>query len=198
MAAKGYCTNQDVADLLGVTLTAAQQAHADNLIEQAEAVIDGETGRAWLVGAQTDEAHYLDNLVGSVPRREVFLRYAPVTSVAGITGRAGLGATETALVANEDYEVRDLVAGLVVLMTGGWDRLLVDYTPVASVPADIARACAELVGAWLQPHLQPGSYGLDSYSLPDLTVKFSRSHVQAPMPPTVQRIIDRYSYPVHA
>lgn len=195
MAAKGYCTADDVANFLGLTLTAAQESHCNDLIEQAEIYIDNETGRGWLVGAQADEAHFLDD---SNLTRRVYLRYAPVTSVDAVTGRYFLGDTESTLTVDDDYEVRDLASGLVYVVTSGWQRLLVDYTPTASVPADIKRACAELVSAWMQPHLQAGSYGIDSYSLPDLTVKFSRSHVQASAPPGVQRILDYYRYPVHA
>ncbi len=191
MAAKGYCTAQNVADFLARTFTAAQTTHCNNLIERAEVYIDEETGRGWLVGAQTDERHYVDD-------RNVFLRYAPVASVTTVTGRTGLGEAEEELTADSDYEVRDLESGLIGLFTTAYERLLVDYTPVNEVPLDIKQACIELVATWIGPHLQPGSYGLDSYSLPDLTVKFARSHVQEVAPPTVQRILDRYRYVVHA
>jgi len=192
MAAKGYCTSADVEAFLGITFTAGQTAQCNSLIEQVEITIDGETNRAWLTGAQTDEAVFY-------PGYEVFLRYAPVASVESITGRAGLGNDEEALTVDEDYEVRDLDGGLVyVVRPGNYDRLLIDYTPVATVPADIKKACIEWVAVGLQPQLQPGSFGLDSYSLPDLTVRFSRSHVQAAMPPGVQQVIDRYRFRVHA
>jgi len=191
MAAKGYCTAQDVADFLGKTFTAGQITHCNNLIERAEVDIDEETGRGWLVGVQTDERHFPIN-------RLVFLRYAPVTSVASVTGRVALGEMEETLVSNEDYELRDPATGLILLMKSGYERLLVDYTPVNSVPGDIKQATIELVAMRMQPHLQPGAYGLDSYSLPDLTVNFARSHVQQAMPPAVQQVIERYRYRVHA
>ncbi len=192
MAAKGYCTVDDVEGFLARTFTAAQEMQCETLIESVEIYIDEETDRAWLTGAQTDEAHYN-------PTCELYLRYAPVASVTAVTGRSGLGEDEEALVVDEDYEVRNLTTGLIHLVyPGNYDRVLVDYTPVATVPADLKQAVIELVAAWLQPHLQPGSYGLDSYSLPDLTVRFARSHVQEITPPNVRRIIDRYRYPVHA
>ena len=192
MAAKGYCTSADVEAFLGITFTTTQTTQCDNLIEQVEITIDGETNRAWLTGAQTGEAVYH-------PDYEVYVRYAPLTSVEAITGRAGLGEADEALTADEDYEVRDLESGLIYIVSpGNYDRLLIDYTPVATVPADIKKAVIEWVATGLQPQLQPGSYGLDSYSLPDLTVKFSRSHVQAAMPPGVQQVIDRYRFRVHA
>ncbi|MCP4415955.1 MAG: hypothetical protein GY805_04990 [Chloroflexi bacterium] len=192
MAAKGYCIADDVADLLGLTFTAAQTTQCNALIEQAEIYIDEETGRAWLTGAQTDEQHYC-------PSHNLFLLYAPVTSVATITGRTGIGESDAALTVDEDYEVRDATKGQIYLVSpGSYDRVQVDYTPVPTVPADLALACAEIVGNWLQAHLQPGSFGLDSYSLPDLTVKFSRGHSQAAVPPSAERILDHYRYRVQA
>lgn len=191
MAAKGYCTVQNVAEFLGLTLTAAQVVQCQARIEQAEAFIDGECNRAWLMPAQTDEAHYW-------PDYQVYLRYAPVASVEAVTGRTRLGGTETTLTVNQDYEVRDLEAGLVHLVSPRrWERIMVDYTPAAGTPADIQRACMELVATWMLPSLQPGVFGLDSYSLPDLTVKFSRSHFQE-VAPTVQQVIERYRFRVHS
>lgn len=192
MAAKGYCTASDVESFLGVTFTAGQTTQCNNLIEQAEVFIDEETNRAWLTGVQTDEAVYH-------PDYKVYVRYVPLTSVEAITGRSGLGETDEALTVDEDFEVRDLESGLIYIVSpGNYDRLLIDYTPVDTVPADIKKACIELVAVGLQPQFQPGSFGLDSYSLPDLTVRFSRSHVQAAAPPTVQQVIDRYRFRVHS
>jgi hypothetical protein len=192
MSAKGYCTVDDIAAFLGRTFTAAQLAQCDALIESAEIFIDEETNRGWLVGAQTDEAHYISS-------QNVWLRYAPVATVATVTGRSGLGETEETLTVDDDYEVQDLNGGLIVLTSpGNYDRVLISYTPVDTLPADLKQACIEIVSAWLQPSLAPGMYGLDSYSLPDLSVKFSRSHVQQPAPPMAQRVLDRYRYPVTA
>lgn len=192
MAAKGYCTVKNIADFLGLEMTAAQAVQCQSLIERAENYIDNETGRGWLVGPQTDEAHFLGQ------GRWVFLRYAPVASVTAVTGRTGPGETEETLTLNEDYEVRDLETGLIRLLVNGYDRILVDYTPVASVPGDLVQAAIELVANWLQPHLQTGSFGLDSYSLPDLTVKFARSHSQEVAPPLAKMVIDSYRYRVHS
>lgn len=191
MAIKGYCTYADVADLLGLDLTSAQTSQTDALIERAESFLDRETGRAWLTGAQTDEEHYH-------PGRYIHLKYAPISSVSAVTGRSGIGETEETLTVNDDYEVRDTDSGLLYLVyPETYDRIRVDYTPVATVPAGIKLACAEIVANWLQSHLNPGTFGLDSYSLPDLTVKFSRSHVQSAVPPNAQRIIDLYRYRSH-
>lgn len=191
MAAKGYCTTIDIGDFLAVDLTTAQTSQAEALIEQAESVIDRETGRAWLTGAQTDEEHYY-------PKNYIHLKYAPITTVTSVTGRSGIGENEETLTVNDDYEIRDTDTGLLYLVyPSSYDRIRVDYTPVATVPAAIKMACVEIVANWLQPHLQPGTFGLDSYSLPDLTVKFSRSHVQNPLPPNAQRILEMYRYRTH-
>ncbi|NJN53287.1 MAG: hypothetical protein HC804_00140 [Anaerolineae bacterium] len=190
MAAKGYCSTADVANFLALTFTPAQTAQCEALIERTEIEIDSETNRAWLTGAITGEAIY-------APPYDLWLRYAPVASVTAVTGRCGVGEDEEALVADEDYEVRDLNAGQIHLLTpGSYDRVLVDYTPVDAVPADLVQAIVEVVAARMQAHLRPGSYGLDSYSLPDLTVRYARSHVQEAMPPAARMVIDRYRYPV--
>lgn len=195
MAGKGYCTAADVADFLGLTFTSAQEAHAVRLIEQAEGIVDLETGRAWLTGALTDEVYYW-----AVYRLgELYLRYAPVASVTTLKGRASLGETETTLVVDQDYEVRDLAAGLVrLLYPSFYDRVRVTYTPVATVPTPLTRAMAELVGTWMQPHLRPDTLGLDSFSLPDLSVRFARAETGLVIPPTVQSVLDLYKYPIHA
>ncbi len=190
MAKKGYTTINAIEGITG-SLTDAQQKRALTLMEAAELHLDGEIGRGWLVGVQTQEAHFN-------PTEYLNLAYWPVASVTAVYGRSGLGETEETLTADDDYEVVDLAAGQIRLVSpASWDRIRVTYTPVDTVPADVGQACAELVAQWLQPTLRPGSYGLDSYSLPDLSVKFSRSHVQAPAPPFVQRVIDRYREPVH-
>lgn len=191
MTAKGYCESNDVSGYLGRTFTPAQEAQCDALIEAVETYVDDETGRGWLVDAQTDEAHVVDS-------QNVFLRYAPVNSVTSVKGRAGLGETDETLTVDVDYELVELRHGQIRLVyPGNYDRVLVSYTPIETVPADLKQACIETVATWLQPALSNGLVGIDSYSLPDLTVKFSRSHVQQPVPPLAQRVIDRYRYPVH-
>lgn len=191
MAAKGYCTLADVTAITG-DLTAVQSARAASLIEAAEAYIDGELGRGWLTGTQTQEAIYL-------PYDYIKLRYWPVTSVTAVYGREGLDDTEETLTANDDYEAQDLSAGIIRLCyPGHYDRIRVTYVPNDAVPDDITLATADIVAAWMLPTIQAGSYGLDSYSLPDLSVKFSRSHYQQPVPPLARAIIDRYREPVHA
>lgn len=190
MAAKGYCEVEDVEALLQRTFTTAQSAQCAKLIERMETFVDEETGRAWLTGAQTDEAHFVNS-------QNVFLKYAPVASVATVKGRSGLGEAETTLTVDVDYEVMDMALGKIRLVyPNSYDRIRVTYTPVDTVPADLVQACVEIVANWMQPTLQPGSFGLDSYSLPDLTVRFARSHVQQIAPPLAMKVLERYRWPV--
>lgn len=191
MAVKGYCTVAQVAAIAG-ELNAAQAARAAQLIEAAEVHLDTQIGRGWLVGAQTQEATYS-------PAHFVFLHYWPVASVATVYGRSGVDAVEATLTATTDYEVESLASGRIhILYPHLYDRIRVTYTPDDAVPANVSQACAELAAHWLQPTLRPGTYGLDSYSLPDLTVRFARSHIGTAVPPFVENVIDYYRTPVTA
>jgi hypothetical protein len=191
MTIKGYCTTADVAAITG-DLTGAQMARATQLIEAAETWLDGEIGRGWLVGAQSEEAHFY-------PAEYLRLDSWPVTSITTVKARTGMGETETTLTVNVDYEVIDLAAGIIrIEAPGSYERIRVTYVPNDAVPADIRQAAAELTATWLLPTLNSGSFGLDSYSLPDLTVKFSRTHYQAAAPPLVAQIVARYREPVHS
>lgn len=188
MAAKGYCEATDVAAQLGLSFTGAQHVQCASLIERAEAYLDSQTNRSWLVGEQTQEAHFS-------PAELLLLEFFPVSSVTAVYGRSALGEDETTLTADVDYEVRDLDAGIIRLVTpGDYDRIRVTYTPSSAVPADVKMATVELVAAWMQPSLRPGTWGVDSYQLPDLSVKFSRSHYQMD-PPMVREVIGRYYVP---
>jgi hypothetical protein len=190
MAAKGYCTVTQVANLLGREFTAVQAAHCVALIERVEAMVDNYTNRAWLTGPQVDETYHQ-------PCPNLFLRYAPVDTIAGISGRLTADSDYEALVSGEDYEVYNLEWGLIIIKKR-FDRVKISYTPVAGVPADIVQASADLVANLMQNNLRPDTYGLDSYSLPDLTVKFARSHTQEALTPTAAMILDGYRYRVTA
>lgn len=190
MTAKGYCTDEEVEAFLGITFSVAQEAQANVLIEAAELEFDAETNRAWLEGAQTLEPWHIVNYSA-----DVWLKYAPVSSISAFKGRSALGETETDLVADTDYEVIDLNAGHIRLVYPTlYDRVRVSYTPTDTPPADVKQAIIELVAARLMPTLAPGTYGLDSLTLPDYSAKFARSHVQTAYPPPTQRAIDRWRW----
>lgn len=185
MAAKGYCTHADVATFLGLTLTAGQQTYATSLLETVEQLVDAETGRGWLMGAQTNETYYWTEWPDSL----IYLRYTPInTGVAlVITGRTALGEDEETLVADTDYEVMDFAGGVIRLINPSeWNRIQVDYTPVATVPTPVRDATAEWVAALMQPMLRPDTYGVESFSLPDLSIKFAKGGAAAgEIPPGV-------------
>lgn len=171
MGAKGYCNAGDVADFLGVTLTSAQEARAMGLLETVEALVDGATGRSWLTGPVEDETLR----PADWPDGRLYLRCTPVTTIDEVRGRAGFGEAETVLVADTDYEVLDLAGGVIRLVDPcAYDRIRVDYTPVATVPAPVRDGAAEWVAALLQPTLRPDTFGVESFSLPDLSVKFAK------------------------
>jgi hypothetical protein len=110
-----------------------------------------------------------------------------------VGGRQRVGATEITLTADTDYEVRDLDSGWIWLWSpGSYDRIRVSYTPVATVPADVALATAELVCHWLRPTLLPGSLGAQSVQLPDLTVRFEAGD----MPEAIETKLAPYRFPV--
>jgi len=175
MAAKGYCTAANVADFLGVTLTAGQQTYALALLETVELLIDGETGRGWLEGAQTDEtfrpADWPDGLI--------YLVYTPVNTTVALVveGREAWDGDDAALVEDTDYEVIDGAGGVLRLIDPyQWARITVDYTPVATVPAPVRDAAAEWVGILMQPVLNgtAGMAGVEAFTLPDLSIKFAK------------------------
>lgn len=195
MAAKGYATVEEVAGFLGVTLTSDQENHCERMLEVAEGEMDAATQRGWLMGAQTDEAHYpAEFRLGNL-----YLRYAPVSTVTTVKGRASLGETETTLVADVDYEVADSEGGWIrIVYPDQYDRIRVSYVPSTDVPLDIQQATAELAATRMSGHLRPLSYGLDSLQLPDLSVGFNRAVTQNSVPPAVADVIDRWRYRVTA
>lgn len=194
MAAKGYCTVDEVADFLGRTFTAEQDLHAERLIETAEADVDNYTHRGWLVGVQTDETH----TYGEYRLGNLYLRYAPVSAVATVKGRAALGEAEVTLTADYDYEVIDLASGWIRLVyPASWDRIRVTYTPTATVPLDIQQATAEMVSHRLRSHLMPGSFGVTQLGLPDINVQF-RQYQAEDLPLSVTNRLDRWRYVVTA
>lgn len=162
MAAKGYSTNAKVGEELGVTLTAAQLAQVDGLIEEAEAWIDEHTGDAWLVTSPTtDELHVPDGGV-------VYLKHTPVSAITSVVARSlAIGASATTLVANTDYELIDAARGTLRISGTYWGFLLrVTYTHTSMpVPKHVQRATTLLVAHWMLPRLNPDRQGVESYEV---------------------------------
>jgi len=192
VTAKAYCVYADVASFLGVTLTSAQQARATDLIASTTLDVDNETNRGWLVCVQTAERHER----ATYWHHDLYVRYAPIASVQSITGRGFLGDVEATLVADTDFEIVSLEAGLIrLLYPWSWERVLVSYTPVDTVPLPIRDATAEWVAAKMLPSLRPDTYGIESYSLPDLSVRFSKSVTES-IPQNVADTLAKYRYGV--
>lgn len=173
MAAKGYTTKEKVAASLGLTFSAAQNAQCDALIPDVEAWVDQQTQRAWLTGAVTDELHpvkYCHDLGAFV-----LVKNTPIASVESVKVRsASFSATDTSLVEGTGYVVRDVALGrLELLRSYVGHTARVSYTPVATLPGDLELAVTAIVAYFLAPALQQSDMtNVESYSLPDLTVKF--------------------------
>lgn len=194
MAAKGYTDQGQVAAYLGLTLTPAQNLQAAALLAAAEARVDGHCHRAWLVGARTDEEHYAPSF-----GRELFVRFPPVATVDAVKGRLGFLATEAALVAGVDYEVRDLGQGRLWLRAPGYyDRVRVSYTPLATVPEEVRLATTIVAADLLSAALRPDTFGIESYTLPDLSVKFAAWSAGRALPPAAEALLAPYVLPVTA
>jgi hypothetical protein len=196
--AKGYTTATLVAKELGRDLTAPQLDECADAIGQAEDWIDLQTGRAWLVTSPiTDELHTLDGNV-------VYLLNRPVTSVTTVTVRLPLvGATESALVAGEDYELIDGPHG--VLLVSGAARakgsffpsdfiprgtlLKTTYTVSTPVPGDIQRAATLLVAHWMLPRLNGDVRGVQSYSVGSSGDTFNVTFNKQDVPDEVTQLI---------
>lgn len=167
MAVRGYTDMLRVIHHHNLTLTSAQVTEGLALIEAAEAYIDGATGMAWLMGAQTAEEHALDG-------RYLWLDYAPILAspapvVTGYTSWADAG---TVLTANTHYRVSNLATGEIDFGRGWpdygltWGRVTVSYTPsTVAPPAMIQLAATILVGFWLQQTISGQASGVKSYSV---------------------------------
>lgn len=193
--AKGYCVHSDVAALLGLTFTTAQEAACDALIAAAEAYIDRGTHRAWLVGPITGERYNLKSPT-------LYLKSRPVTSVQSVQTRTqAVGDTLYTAIAGVDYELFDANLGQ-INFSGGYSGpravALVSYTPnLGTVPADIAHAAALIVANTMTPMLVPDSYGIAEMRFGRETgLKFDDNGITITIPQTAQQIIDGYRIPI--
>lgn len=210
MPSKGYTTNALVGEELGRSLTVGQQTQADGLIEEAEALVDGLTGRAWATASPVvAELHVVQG-------RIVYLDHPPVSAVQAVTIRsAAIGAVPSTLVAGVGYELLDAANGILAiggyssvdvvaggaygsadLTLGGFYALgalvAVTYTASVPVPADIRRATTMLVARWMTPRLDPAMHALESVSVAqnDLTLRYR--DMQADVPDAIMTILRRH------
>jgi hypothetical protein len=186
-----YGDTTTLQSFLGQSLTPGQQIEATRLLIAVSAEIEGETNRAWLMGAVSEPFYH--------PSEKIWLRYAPVDSITELRGRPGPALAEVVLSENDDYVIKSVAEGYIKLIhPKRWERVVVDYVQVDGVPADIEQAAVEMVAARLMPALNPGTYGVDSIQLPDYTVRYARSHVQQALPPVARQILERWRWPVIA
>lgn len=186
MAVKGYSSVGLVAEELGVSLSAEQQAQCTGLLEEAEAWIDHETGTAWLVTSPTtDELHVYD-----ANSRVVVLEHKPVSAITGVKARTyAVDDADETLTADTHYELLDAANGVLLLDGVNHGALLkVTYTHTSMpVPFDIRRAATLLAAHWMTPRLNPDRAGLKSYSVGgELRVDM---HDKQDIPDEVLRII---------
>lgn len=173
MVQKGYATAQLVADELGRALTVAQQAQAATLIEEAEALVDRVTGRAWLVASPATETHVLTSPV-------VYLERTPVAAVTSVSVRSSaIGAASTALVDGVGYELLDPANGVLALSSypltdvvngsayspGTIATITYTYTSPLPVPADIQGVVTRMVANRMRGRLDPSMTGVKSVSV---------------------------------
>ena len=189
MPAKGYTNAATIGQFLGAELTQAQIAQAEALLTAVEAAIDAHCGRAWLVGVQTNEAHY-GPFVG-----DLWVKYPPIVTLTSVASRAGLTDTETTLVAGTDYEARDLAGGRIYLASpGSHERLRVTYTPTTDLPDDVGLAATMLAAHWLRPARSPDTYGVERLQLPDLSLTYARGYAGMEMPPAVEALLASHRF----
>lgn len=192
---KGYCTiPDDLQNYLGLSsLTAQQYLEANVLLAAAEAHIDRETRRSWLLGAITGERY---DLVRSV----VYLRNAPVSSIQSITRRSDqIGDTPTILTAGVDYELLDPQRGEVHFLSGyrGMHMIaFISYTPNRPVPADISLAAVQIVAATMYPTLFSSRYGMSEQKVDNIDVKYSVDGTSITVPEIAREIIASYRLPL--
>lgn len=190
VANKGYCAIADIAGLLGITLTAAQQTEATSLIGSTEVYIDRETNFGWLIPPITAEQYDLH-------KPYVYLRRAPVTSVQTVQTRTNaVGDVPVTLTANVDYELLDANLGLVTFVSGYWGKFseaLISYTPNLPVPADITYATTLIVANSLTYTILPDSFGIAQARFGRLTgLTFRESGAVLTVPVAAREILDAY------
>jgi hypothetical protein len=170
---RGYTSRPLVETDLNITLTAAQQAACELLLEPAEAWIEQHTGYVWAdTAAVVDEQYALEGPVLYLARR-------PVASVQAVRVRAhSIGATDTLLAAGAGggYELADAQRG-VLLVNSAYvgDLVKVSYTPLVPVHPLVRAAATRLVGFWLRPALDGVGGDVQEYSVgAELSVVFKQ------------------------
>lgn len=146
-----YCTADDVAAALGVDLTPAEAAHAEELIVAAEDWIDEFTHQTWEASTPIlAERHRIEG-----PR--VYLHVVPLASIQAVYSVAGA----SPLTAGSAYQLVNATTGELRIAdyyyTG---ELLVDYTPAVTPPPAIQDACTQMVAGRMAGATDPSGQTL--------------------------------------
>lgn len=189
MAIKGYTNKADVAKYLGRTFNADEQAICDEAIEAAEEVIDGKISFPYAVGG-TQTARFIS------PSSAIMqVRAADISAISAVRVYSAFTAAAVSLVANTDYHVQNLAAGLLYI-PGYRDYYLVevDYTTTIAVPKRVKLAANMIVAHWMRPILNDEVPGLANYSVGgEFTVAFTRHVQETGLPEGVDTLLEKDS-----
>ena len=174
-----YTNATNIANYLGVTLTAAQITQAGITAQAASDWIDQYKGRSWQDdGSVTDELH---SPVGD----KVYLNNRPVSAVSAVSTRQPIVGSDWSLLDSDEYELIDAQNG--VLLISGWAApglaVKASYTHSAtSAPSTIALAATIIAAAWLAPTLAPQTNGVSEISVGqnDVSVVFREDRGDVP------------------
>lgn len=192
-----YALPEDVALMLGVTLTGDQEFAAALALDAATALIDQALGQSWLTAGTVTGEFY--SWVGD----RLYLRHRPVTSITSLvrTGPSVTNADQT-LVANTDYKLWDAQQGL-VLLTYGWGpgyAIRATYVHTESVPADIVQLATLIAAGMVRQTVNPDMAGVKRYTLwgGDLSVEFTDDAANPVISTQFNAVLARRRIPVIA
>ena len=158
MPTKGYTSIQAIESVLGQALTPTASEAMTRFLPGLERFIDSKCGRAWMMGVQTDEKHWS-------PWYNIYLKYPPITSVATVKGRSGIGEADETLTVDDDWELRDPESGHIYISSpGAYDLVKVTYTPDATLPDDVGMLATELGAMRARLILEGTGLDVQSYS----------------------------------
>ncbi len=191
-----YALPQDVALLLGITLTGDQEASASLALDAATALINLTLGRNWLLaGTVTNE------FVESVGDR-LYLKHYPVVSISSLVRSSpDVTTANQTLVAGRDYKLWNPALGRVSLSPSwGACTFLATYIHTESVPADIVDLTTRLAAGMIRLTISPDMAGVKKYTLwgGDLSVEFADDAANPKLPALFDAVIGRRRVPAIA
>lgn len=182
-----YTDAQEIANHLGVTLTAAQIVQAGIASEAASDWIDQYLGRSW------QGTSPVTNEVQTVIGDTVWLDFRPIATVTSVQTRApSINSAWTTLAVGQ-YEILDAATGRLRLTGWGNYEARVSYTHTATTPPAVVALAATIIAAsWITPTLATGSSGVESISVgqADINVKFRAD--RGDVPSEALRLLDGY------